>query len=111
MKYTTDSNNKAALKTLRKRWDDFLFKKTINIEYNNAPITSSLLFDLWFNSHYFHSDERKTKKMDILKEGMSEDFLKYMLLDAAYEATNVIFTLYDGTHDLVAKHFPSQEQK
>ena len=61
--------------------------------------------DLWFNAHYFHSDEVKEKELEKLKECFSGEFAKYMLLDAVFEATKVVFKVFNGLQAVVYEHF------
>lgn len=104
-KHSNDENVREALKVFGKQWNNCLFDKVMNIAYNDKPITSSLLLDLWFNAHYFHQDEEKEKQLKQLILGFSEGFAKHMLLDAAFEATKVVYKLFDGLRGIVDEHF------
>lgn len=104
-KHTKNPDAREAFKVFRAQWDNYLFGKAIEIKLNDKPVTSSLLIDLWFNAHYFHSDEEKEQKLNSLKETFSEGFAKYMLLDAAYQATKVVFKLHNGLKDIVDEHY------
>lgn len=110
-KYTNHSDGKMTLKVLNNQWKNSLFGSALNISYNNVPITSSLLLDLWFNAHYFHSDESKASDLEKMREGLTENFLKYMLLDAVYEATKVVFKLYVELRSLVGQRLKSNSEK
>ena len=57
-KYTADPDARQALKVLSNRWHDHLFAKALTITLNDRPMNSGLLLDLWFNAHYFHSEEK-----------------------------------------------------
>jgi hypothetical protein len=94
-----------ALKTFRSQWRDSLFKKAFQIKFNNKPITTSLLLDLWFNAEYFHSDETKGRELKELKDVFSEEFARYMLLEAVFEASKVVFKVSGGLQEMVDKHF------
>ena len=94
-----------ALKIFRKQWESSLFKEGMQISLNGKPITSSLLLDLWFNAHYFHSNNDKGTELQSLRETFSEDFAKYMLLDSVYGATKVVLKVYDGLRGIVDEHF------
>lgn len=104
-RHTNNQDVRRALKVFGKQWNDFLFGKAFNIQFNDTPITSSLLLDLWFNAHYFHSNKDKEGELNKLKEGFSENFAKYMLLDAAFEATKIIFKIFNGLQGIVDEHF------
>ena len=104
-RHTDDQEARTALKLFGQQWRDCLFGKAMGIEYNDKPITSALLLDLWFNAHYFHQDEDKERELRKLIEGFSEPFAKYMLLDSAMEATKVVYKVYDGLKEIVESHF------
>ena len=104
-KHTDNPDARKALKMFGRQWQDSLFRKALNIQLNETPITSSLLLDLWFNAHYFHSDEEKEKELKKMKENFSEEFAKYMLLDAVFEATKVVFKVFHGMRAIVDEHF------
>ncbi|MGZ8252222.1 MAG: hypothetical protein ACXW1P_07245 [Methylophilaceae bacterium] len=103
-KHAKEEPAREALKALKTKWANALFQTTLYISVNGEPITASLLLDLWFNAYYFHSDEEKSKKLTNLNEVFTEPFSKYMLLDATYSASKIIFTLYNGLNDLVTAH-------
>lgn len=107
-KHTSDSDARKSLKVLGKQWNDSLFRKALNITYHGKPITSGLLLDLWFNAHYFHQDEEKERELKELIKGFSEEFGKYMLLDATFEASKVVFNVFDGLQGIVDEHFASE---
>ena len=100
-KHTENPDARKALKLFGKQWNDSLFGKALDIQLNGTPITSSLLLNLWFNAHYFHSDEDKEQGLAKLKEGVSEGFAKFMLLDAVLNATKVIFKVFHGVRSIV----------
>lgn len=90
-----------ALKHLRMKWHNALFQSAINLSLNDSQITATRVLDLWFNAHYFHSDSIKTKALNELNEVFSEKFSKYMLLDATYNASRVVFTVHLGLQGIV----------
>lgn len=104
-KYTTTEEGRAALKMLGRQWDDCLFAKAMNVEWNNKKLTSAMLLDLWFNAYYFHQDDNKEKELKELVGVFSEGFAKYMLLDAAFEAAKVVYRVYVGVRGIVEEHF------
>jgi len=67
-------------------------------------MNSGLLLDLWFNAHYFHSEEEKVSALAQLNAAFSESFSKYMLLDGTYEAAKVVLTVYGAMRDMVQEH-------
>jgi hypothetical protein len=99
------------LKVFRRQWNDSLFRKAFEIKFNDKPITTSLLIDLWFNAEYFHSDDVKGRELKKLKDIFSDEFAKYMLLDAAFEATKIVFKVLDGLQEMVEKHFGVQSHQ
>jgi hypothetical protein len=99
------SDLKEALKSFRRQWEDSLFGKAFEIKLNDKRITTSLLLDLWFNAYYFHSDEMKGQALRELRDFFSDDYAKYMLLEATFESAKVVFKLFDGVHEMVRKHF------
>jgi hypothetical protein len=103
-KHTSQPEAREALKVFRRQWEHCLFGNTMNICLNDKPMTSSLLLDLWFNAHYFHSDVEKEMELTELKKAFSEDFAKFMLLDSAFEASKVVLKIYDGVRGLVDEH-------
>jgi len=106
-KHTNDLDARKALKLFGKQWKDNLFGKALNIKLNDISITSSLLIDLWLNAHYFHSDDKKEQELKRLKDFFSENFAKYMLLDATFEASKIVFKVFDGLQKIVDDHFKS----
>jgi len=106
-KYSKQEDVLQALKITRERWNNFLLRKTMLIEIDGKQLDSSMLLDLWFNAYYFHSDEKKLPELNKLKNVITEDVAKYLLLDAAYEATKLILALYNGFKGMVNDHFAS----
>lgn len=104
-KHTSNPEAREALKVFRRKWEHSLFGNAMNICLNAKPMTSSLLLDLWFNAHYFHSDAEKEMELTELKKVFSEDFAKFMLLDSTFEATKVVLTIYNGVRGVVDEHF------
>ena len=75
----------------------------MSITINEKQITAPTLLDLWFNAHYFHSDESKNEALDILNQAFTVDYSKFMLLDSVFNSTKIILMLYDGLKDMVAR--------
>lgn len=78
---------------LRDMWSGALAAKTMRIELNGTQITPSFLMDLWFNAHYFHSDNEKEQKLSNLTRILSTDVCRFMLADAVYNASKAVFLL------------------
>ncbi len=57
-------------------------------------ITAKLLLDLWFNAHYFHSDEEKEKDLKLLNDILGTEFSRYLLANSVFEASRAIKRLY-----------------
>ena len=102
-KHTSQEELRQALKIYRQLWDQELFGNAMQLTLNNKKITASDILDLWFNAHYFHSDEDKSKELEKLTMFFSNNFSKVMLLDTIYEKTRIIFRLYEGLRGLVEK--------
>jgi hypothetical protein len=102
-KYAIEDEIRQALKRIKERWRQALFSNAAQIKINGKQMTASIVLDLWFNAHYFHSDEKKEKELEELKEIFSDDFAKFMLLDAAYESAKLIFKTYDELKGMVTK--------
>lgn len=102
-KHANEPEAREALKILKAQWANALFQTRLYLSLNGQPVTGSLLLDLWFNAHYFHSDREKGEKLSKLNEVFTESFSKYMLLDSTYNATKTIFTVYNGLEEIVSK--------
>lgn len=100
-KHAQEPAAREALKILKVQWTNSLFQTRLYLSLNGQPVTASLLLDLWFNAHYFHSDKQKGEKLSNLNEAFTESFSKYMLLDSTYNATKTIFIVYSGLEELV----------
>ena len=104
-RHTEQKEAREALKFFRKKWENSLFGNAMQMTLNGKPITTSLLLDIWFNAHYFHSDKEKEKELHVMKSLFSENFAKYMLLDASYEASKIVLKFYQGLKDVVDDYF------
>ena len=104
-KHSDNPDLRLALKSFRAKWKNSLFRNELHLKLNDKTITSALLLDLWFNAHYFHSDENKEAELQKLQETFTIDFAKYMLIDSTYEATKLILMVYNGLRGIVCKHF------
>ena len=98
-RYSDDSYT-AVGRTLKSQWKNCLFKNAMNIKINGKHISGSLLIDLWFNAHYFHSETEKRAELDRLNSLLQEDFCKYMLIDSAYNASDVVRRFHAGIGEL-----------
>ena len=101
------TNQPEALEVLKgygKQWQNSFFGNAMNISLNNKQITTSLLLDLWFNAHYFHTDEDKEEDLKSLKNVFSEDFSKFMLLDSVYGATKIVYKLFNSIRGMLEEH-------
>jgi hypothetical protein len=104
-KHTIQPEARQALKLFRKQWKNSLFSNAAFIKLNDKQITTSLLLDLWFNAHYFHSDKNKENELKKITKLVSEDFAKYMLLDAVYESSKVVLKIYRVIKDIVKEYY------
>ena len=103
-KHTNQPEALELLKSYMKQWQNSLFANAMNISLNNKQITTSLLLDLWFNAHYFHTDEDKEKELKNLYDAFSKDFSKYMFLDSVYGATKIVYKLYNSMRGMLEEH-------
>lgn len=78
---------------LRDMWSGALAAKQMQIQVNGKEITPSILIDLWFNAHYFHSDDKKEGALSNLTEALTIDVCRFMLADAVDEASKAVFLL------------------
>lgn len=108
-RHTEQEEAREALKFFRKRWENSLFGNAMQLKLNGKQITTSSLLDIWFNAHYFHSDKDKVKELQVMKSLFSEDFAKYMLLDASYEASKIVLKFYQGLKDIVDDYFEKSQ--
>ena len=84
------------LNGLREQWNGALARRGWNISVNGEELTTSLLVNLWFNAHYFHSDEDKGQRLQQLNGVLSTDFNRYLLADAVFEACKAVERLHDS---------------
>jgi hypothetical protein len=70
---------------------------------NGVEITPTMLIDLWFNAHYFHSDELKEQNLTNLKNALSIDVCRFMLADAVYEASKAVIHLANALQAFAEK--------
>ena len=90
------SESKKALSSLRRNWENALFRDALRISINNQNITASSLLDLWFNGEYFHSVLEKIRKLELMQDAFTKDFFKFMLLDVVTTGTNQIVKMGDA---------------
>lgn len=86
--------------SLRSRWKQALFGGAMLMSTDGRPITADLIFDLWLNSHYFHTDATKQKDLESLAGMLSDDFLKFMLADAVTRCCEAVLALYNAIREL-----------
>ena len=96
---------KIGLKSYRQQWEGALFQESVQITCDHKKITAMRVIDLWFNAHYFHTDSMKSAELEELKKFVSEPFAKFMLLDATYTATKLVFKLHHGLRKMVEQKF------
>lgn len=104
-RHTENEDARKALKLFGNQWGDSLFGQALYIHVDGQRMTSSVLLDLWFNANYFHSNEEKERDLEKLQSVFPNDFAKFMLLDAVFESSKVIFKLFNGLRDMVEKYY------
>lgn len=78
---------------LKEMWSGALAARKMQMLVNGKQITPSILIDLWFNAHYFHSDDKKKEDLSNLSGILTIDVCRFMLADAVYEASKAVFLL------------------
>jgi hypothetical protein len=85
--------SKEYISSLEDMWNGALARRQMQMYIDGKEITPMMLIDLWFNAHYFHSDELKDNNLTNLKHALSVDMCRFMLADAVYEASKAVFHL------------------
>jgi hypothetical protein len=94
VKRRTDNElSKKYIEKLEDMWNGALARQQMQIYIDGKEITPTMLIDLWFNAHYFHSDEFKNKNLSNLKKALSINQCRFMLADAVYEASMAVLNL------------------
>ncbi len=84
------------VKALKDQWNGALARKGWSLSVNGEELTTSLLINLWFNAHYFHSDDDKGRRLQELSGILSTEFNRYLLADAVFDASKAVTRLYDS---------------
>jgi hypothetical protein len=87
------------IKWLKDMWRGALARQQVRVGVNRQELHSHFLIDIWFNSHYFHSDKEKDKKLSKIKEVLTEDATRFMLADAVFQATKAVLRLAHALQD------------
>ena len=82
-----------AMDNIKAQWTGENRRRVMSIKYNDRELTTEFLLKLWFNAHYFHSDENKMEELQQLNDLISDDFSKYLLSSAIYDAANAVLSL------------------
>ena len=88
------------IEALKAQWHGAMERKGWSLAVNGHELTAGLLIDLWFNAHYFHSDEDKQARLRELNGILSTDFNRFLLADAVYEATKAALNVYESVRTL-----------
>lgn len=99
-KHAAQAEGRKFLKMMKVKWHQALFGNALQMKIGSKRMTASLVIDLWFNAHYFHSDEPKEAELEKLKKILTPDFAKFMLLNALYESAKLIAIIYKGLYDV-----------
>jgi hypothetical protein len=99
-KYCRDTEIQVIADSYIDGWKHALFNNVIQVSDKDGLITASRIFDLWFNGHYFHSNEDKNEKLQSIKSVITEDFAKYLMVDSVYNCIEVIKQIYPGIQKL-----------
>jgi len=88
------------LDALRSEWKQALFSGTMLMSFNNKSITADMVFDLWLNAHYFHSDPKKKEELEKLSKMLSPELMKFMLANAVTQCCRAILALHYAVQSL-----------
>ncbi|WP_141454069.1 hypothetical protein [Pseudoxanthomonas sp. z9] len=80
-------------RSIKARWEHSC---SVQLRINGKPISSGKLIDLWFNAHYFHGEQAKREQLDGMNALLSHDLSKFMLLDAVYNASEIVRGFHAG---------------
>lgn len=80
-------------RAIKARWENSC---SVQLRLNGEPVTSGRLIDLWFNAHYFHGEPAKREQLDGMNALLSDDLSKFMLLDAVYNASEIVRGFHTG---------------
>jgi len=83
----SDPGAAEVFRAIKARWEHSC---SVQLQVNGEPIRSGRLIDLWFNAHYFHGEPAKREQLDGMNALLSDDLSKFMLLDAVYNASEVV---------------------
>jgi hypothetical protein len=86
------------IECLKDMWNGALARQQMQTYIDGKEITPTMLIDLWFNAHYFHSDECKDQNLVNLKEALSVNQCRFMLADAVIEASMAVLHLANALH-------------
>jgi hypothetical protein len=78
---------------LRTRWRDALFSGAMFLRMKPGLVDAEKVLDLWINADYFHSDACKQAALDDLKEAVTPELAKYMLVNAVRERSRYVLML------------------
>lgn len=82
---------------IKKIWSGALTRENVFfVTLNREVITPKRLLDVWFNAHYFHSEQEKEEDLKALNRMLSTDLSKFLLVDSVYEAINAASMLYES---------------
>ncbi|MBZ0154896.1 MAG: hypothetical protein K8I29_01615 [Alphaproteobacteria bacterium] len=100
---TDNEMSRKYVERLKDIWSGALARQQMQLYINDTEITPTMLIDLWFNAHYFHSDESKEKNLTNLKKALTIDVCRFMLADAVYEASKAVIHLANSLQTFAEK--------
>jgi len=87
--HSTDIKNRAI--DYRKAFNKILNGHSrIKFDFLGEELTTNKTIDLWFNAFYFHADNNKRPKLIKIRQLLSDDFAKYLLLSCVTDLSNII---------------------
>lgn len=95
---TDNESSKKYIDHLKDIWSGALERQERRVYIAGEEITPNMLIDLWFNAHYFHSDELKEQNLTKLKKILSCDVCRFMLASSVYDASKAVLDLANSLH-------------
>ena len=80
----------------KRQWHGVIESTGWQISINEMELTGGCLSDIWFNAHYFHSDEKKAESLKQIQTILSKDFSHFLLVNDVVEATGAAIKLYES---------------
>jgi hypothetical protein len=106
-RHSSEPKLRQYLELLRSAWNEPLFHSVMTLTLGARAITANLVFDLWLNAHYFHSDPDKQQELERLSQALAPEFMKFLLVNAVTNCARVVLMLEESLRDLEPPHAAS----